>query len=138
MKKLATIIAVIAMAICFLLSCSHKGTYEDGYSDGYDDGYSEARWKFEDDYSRGYDDGYSEGYHEAEGYFTDEYFPEIINDAERYASVTGGWHPEEAWGIVESYLTHTPTDDGIPSYEEYRAAVDSLICFYEYFYGRHY
>ena len=134
MKKFATVSALFILSIFFLLSCGQEKTYDDGFEDGYDMGYFDASVNFENDYARGYEEGLRDGHHDAE-----EYFPEIIHDAEHYAAITGGWHPEEAWGIVEAYLTNMPMDDdGIPSYDEYLAAVDSLICFYEYFYGRHY
>lgn len=140
MKKFITTLAIIALTAGLLLSCDSKNTYDDGFEDGYEEGYWDASIEFEDKYSRGYEDGYSEGYwigskdhyDEAHGIY------EIIQDAEHYAVITGGLHPEEAWAIVDAYLNQKPLGDEMPRYDEYITAADSLICFYEYFYGRHY
>ena len=146
MKKLTTMIAMLTLALC--LSACNARSYEEGYADGYNDGYSDAEFEigclvedeFQDGYEAGYEDGYDDG--SVEGWINNiedpgRYFKE---EAVHYASEHSEWHPEEAWYIIEAYHNNEPfyENGSPPSKQDYLNAIDSLIYFYEYFYGRHY
>lgn len=137
MKNLFAALIVIIVTGCLLLSCSSEPTYEDGFDDGYDEGYFDAINEYEDDYSRGYADGYIEGKSDIDA---DEIIYYITREAEKYAGRESGWHPEDAWCLIEAYQNNEPfyEDGSMPSYQDYLDAINSIIYFYEYFYGGHY
>ena len=123
---------LFCLIICIVLTaCDYSSQeLESAYQSGYEEGYTDALREHEGDYSDGYQEGKYEAIHS---------FYSIVEDAEQYSVVTGGWHPEEAWSVIEEYQNSgTSNNDDSPSYEEYQAAIDSLICFYEYFYSRNY
>jgi hypothetical protein len=72
---------------------------------------------------------YEAGFKEAYG----EFYHAIDYEAVHYAKDNGGWHPEEAMCIIDAY----ENGEGYTE-EEYREAVRSLYCFYEYFYNSWY
>lgn len=124
MKRYFFVIAVIAILICGLSSCGksdyvrdqeakEEAIYQRGYEDGYDEGYF-----------YGYEDGYNDGE------------SDIVIEAIFYAKEKGGWHPEEAWMIIEAYRNKEPfyEDGSSPSKQDYYEAIDSLIYFFEFFY----
>lgn len=116
------------------LESAYDDGYDAGYSEGYDDaydyGYEDAYRDYEEGYSDGDADGFREGYYS--GYY--DCLEEIEYGATDYAYAHGGWHPEEAGVIIEEYESGI----GNHTYTEYREAVDSLWCFYAYFYGKEY
>ena len=138
MKKFAAIIAVLSLVLC--LSACGKGYYEDGYADGYADGYSDAesdmQYLIEDKclewYDMGYDDGWVDNIDEIGRFFEEEAVDFVRDHCE--------WHPEEAVGIIEAYQNNESfyEDGSHPSRQDYLDAIDSLIYFYEYFYGSYY
>lgn len=137
MKKITAMIAVLAILLCSISACSQR-TYEDGYEEGYADGYGEG---FYEGRSEGYDEGYDHGYDYAQYDISiDDILAEAEHEASRYASRHGNWHPEEAWEIIEAYRNYQPfyQDGSMPTHQDYQDAINSLIYFYEYFYGRHY
>lgn len=98
--------------------------YDDGYSEGYDEGLSIGR---DYGYEEGIDDGWIDNIEEPANYL--EY------EAVHYAIDHGGLHPEEAWMLIEAYQNNEPfyEDGSSPSEQDYIAAIDSLIYFYDYF-----
>lgn len=93
--------------------------------------YPEETFNYEEVFDDGFDEGFIEGYYSG--------FDEIYNsvyEAEHHAAESGGWHPEEAMAIINSYVNQEPfyVDGSLPSKEDYELAVESLICFYEYYY----
>ena len=139
MKKLATIIAMLILVLCYLSACG-KGTYEDGYADGYSDAEAKMEYLMEDEFFDSYDNGYDDGYFEGsrEGWIDHLEKPGryLEEEAVHYARQYSEWHPEEALAIIYSYQNGEPLyDDGVlPSHEEYLEAIESLCRFYEYFY----
>jgi hypothetical protein len=111
--------------------------YLEDYNDGYDEGYDEG-------YYEGYYEGYDEGHYDGIYYDWEENIHEIAveleYDAIHYAVENGGWHPEEAWMIIEAYQNNEPfyKDGSPPSKQDYFDAIDSLIYFYDYFYSARY
>lgn len=147
MKRFAAILALVILLLSTLSSCTIEG-YHDGYEEGYHDGYSDAKSEMQDImeeecldwYDIGYDDGYDDG--SDEGWMDNIQGPGryLEDEAVHYAAWNSGMHPEDAWCIIEAYQNHQPYYDNgsMPSYQDYLDAIDSLIYFYEYFYGRHY
>lgn len=143
-KRVLSLFAMLAVVLC-LISCSYNGSYDEGYSEGYDEGYFDAldvmQYELELEYEYGYEKGYSNGYEECMEYGWLENIDKFGNyfgrEAEHYASRASEWHPEEAWVIIEAYRTGSYVDfcGSVPSWQDYQDAVDSLICFYDYFYG---
>lgn len=127
MKKFIAILASALLLMC-LLSCSYRGTYDDGYEDGYDEGYFDAMIKFEDYYDRGYGNGYNEG--------SDDREYDIRNSleaAEDYARDQTGWSVYEAWNSIMIYHDgYDPDGFPLPTKEEYRQCVETLVLFCEY------
>lgn len=137
MKKITAMIAVLAILCCFLSACGQP-TYEDGYEEGHADGYLEG---YDEGYDEGYEEGYDHGYDYAQYDISiDDILAEAEHEASKYASREGNWHPEEAWGVIEAYHNHEPfyENGSPPSYQDYLDAINSMIYFYEYFYGGHY
>ena len=137
-------IGVLAFYIVTVASSCNKHTVpevDDSYYEGYDDGY-------DDGYDCGHDDGYYEGYDRGhdDGIYDDWYdnIDEIgwyfEDEAVHYAKEQGGWHPEEAWMIIEAYRNNEPfyQDGSPPSKQDYIDAIDTLIYFYDYFYSARY
>jgi hypothetical protein len=147
MKRFIAVAVLFTLIIC-LLSCSYKGTYEEGYSDGYGDGYSDAEsdmqyaieYEFFDGYDTGYSHGYDEGSHDGWIENIEEIGWYFEDEAEYYALQHSGWIPEEAWMVIEAYQNNEPLPDesSVPSTQDYLAAIDSLIYFYDYFYSARY
>lgn len=145
MKKLIIMLAVFVLSVC-LLSCSSKGTYDEGFEDGYFMGYYDASVDFEDDYSHGYEDGYDDAADDHDYYIPGGYSNEIIDimrdiqsDAESYASSNSEYDIESAMVIVDCYLNNKPDDWGEwYSLKDFKEASLILYQFYEYFYGQHY
>ena len=134
MKKLIAVLVSLAFVVC-LVSCGNIGTYDDGFEDGYDEGYLDAKLEFEDDYSHGYKDGCNESYcidSDAHEYNVQV----VIEAAEDYAREHTGWSVYEAWNSIGIY--HDGVDpDGfdLPTEEEYRQCVDTLVLYCEYLEG---
>lgn len=146
MKKIAFVIClaiVVTMSSCNY-SESYQDAYDSGYACGYDDGWvdgatdSDLQWfSYVDDVrAEEYDSGFSEGYRA--GFNSFAWLAE--DDAVDYAKSHGGWHPEEAWMIIEAYQNNAPfySDDSLPSEQDYLDAIQSLIFFYDYFYSAKY
>lgn len=135
MSKLFKIILVSSlcvMAIFSLSSCRKQKTYEEGYNDGYADGQYDASNALSD-YSF---EMYKEGYDEAYGDFV---YGIIEDKAIHYAVDHGGWHPEEAMGIIDAYEKGQSYYGKLQITEkDYKDAVRSLCCYYEYFYNSRY
>lgn len=110
--------------------------YENGAAEGWDTCYDEYYYSR---YDEGYEDGFQDGARDWEYNPTEAgiYFEEL---ATHYARDTGGWHPEEAWMLIDAYRNGSEwTADGSPPTEEdFHDAVDSLIQFYRYFYDKVY
>ena len=135
MKKYFAILSALAILLCCLSACVGKSDYarekeakeEAIYQRGYDAGYEDGHWE-------GYDNGYDEGYYDGER--DGEW---LVDKAIFYAGEKGGWHPEEAWMIIEAYRNKEPLyGDSIPSEQDYEDAVNSLIFFFDYFYSKNY
>ena len=124
MKKLLLCLC----AVLLLTSCDGDDgmEYKDPNLYRYDDYY-------EDSEDNSYETGYLEGFYE--GY--DQGFNEIENAVEEAIDYAEYFHPEEAMWIIEMYQTKVSyyPDGSLPTKEEYRQAIDSLIDFYEYFYN---
>ena len=105
---------------------SHYEEYDNEYNSGYDDGY---------------DEGYDEGHYDGTYYDWDDNIDELgryfEEEAVHYAKDQGGWHPEEAWMLIEAYRNNEPfyQDGSPPSEQDYIDAINSLIYFYDYFYS---
>ena len=138
MKKNITTLIMLMVIIFSFTSCYYQENYKEDYYDIYNNGYNEG---YDDGYDIGREDGYYDGVEDGWQDNIDEIGWWFEGNAIRYARErsSGGWVPEEAWGIIEAYQNNEPLyDNEIPSEQEYHEAVDSLICFYEYFYGKHY
>ena len=134
---------VVFSVISMFTSCNKKMK-----ADIYDSNYDQEQLA----YDVGYDDGYYEGYYEGydEGHYDGVYCDweenireiacELEYDAVHYAVDNGGWHPEEAWMIIEAYRNNEPfyQNGSPPSKQDYIDAIDSLIYFYDYFYSARY
>lgn len=137
MKNLYAVFYAVIVLLCCLSSCGGTSIYkmekeakeEALYHSGYDVGYEEGHW---DGYDSGYDEGYSYGYEDG--------LNEVEWKAISYAKENGGWHPEEAWMIIEAYQNNEPfySDGSMPSEQDYLDAINSLIYFYDYFYSARY
>lgn len=143
MKKSFAALLILIAAV-FLMSCGSNGYYDQGYADGRADGRLEAELelydkRFESGYDAGWEDGYSVGYDSWFDHPVDpaKYFED---EAVQYAAKNSGWHPEEAWSIIEAYHNSDPfwEDGSPPSKQDYYDAIDSMIYFYEYFYSAKY
>ena len=115
----------------------YEDLYIDGYSVGYDDGYSVG---YDEGLSIGWDYGHDEGIYYDWADNVAEIGCYFEEDAVHYAKDHGGWHPEEAWMIIEAYQNSEPfyEDGSSPSEQDYLAAIDSLIDFNDYFYSARY
>ena len=132
MRKHLAICGIIVILIT-MSSCGKNGYYDRGYQEGYDAGYIEGsadtRLKMEDNsiigYDNGHSDGYREGYNDAKSKF--------IEEAEDYARDKTGWSVYEAWNSICIYHDGIdPNGFDIPTEEEYRQCVETLVYFYEY------
>lgn len=139
MKRIAAFVAIFVVLVS-LSSCNLK-PYRDDYEEGYDDGYYcglDKGWDL------GYDEGHSDGYDEGSKDGWIDYIEEpgcyFEWDASHHAKEQTGWHPEEARMIIDAYQNSEPfwEDGSPPTQKEYIEAIDTLICFYEYFYCEHY
>ena len=114
MKRIISILAFLSFAIC-LLSCSYKGTYDDGYEEGYEDG----------EYM-GYEEGYYAGIAEAQ-----QYIAFVVDDdlwcLGRSIEKECGIHPEEAVQILSNYAD---VPDEVTEEELYAA----IWAIYQYYY----
>ena len=129
----------LATALC-MTSCAGDGAYDEGFDDGYDAGYeigyqqgseeSYSEYELEESFDAGYD------YAIENCLYEDEIIWRIEEDAVHFARHNSEWHPEEALVIIESYQNNEPfNEDGSPpSWEDYTAAIQTLVSFYEYFY----
>ena len=125
MKRFIAFIASFALVIC-LLSCSCRGTYEDGYADGYDDG-------LEDGWCDGYDEGYSKGYYEGIAEAQHDISVYVEDDLSSLAwdiDDTYGMHPEDAIMILAN---HADDPEAIEEEELNRA----IWAIYRYYYNSH-
>lgn len=135
MKKKIALLCLLS--VITLSACDRNGYYEEGYTAGYYDGYSQGRSdtrsEYEDDYSRGFDDGRVEGYRDGYSDYKQD-IPDLVEEAEWFASDQSGCSPMEALDIIGVY--RDPDNplyaDIIISEEEYQQAVDSLMYFYDY------
>ncbi len=131
MKKFAVIIAILIFVLYPLSACDER-TYDKGFEDGYAEGYFDSQSEHQDDYSRGYDDGFTEGFWMG----VDDHKSIIIEEAAEYARTKTGWSVYEAWNSIGIY--HEGVDpDGfeLPTEEEYRECVETLVLFCEYLEG---
>lgn len=136
MKKHLAILGVI-MILFTMSSCRKNGYYDRGYQEGYDAGYidgsTDTRLKMEDDSNIGYAYGNSEGYWEGYNDAKSEYTQEIIEEAEDYARDQTGWSVYEAWNSICIYHAGVdPNGLSLPTEEEYRQCVETLVYFCEY------
>ena len=121
---------------------AYSDDYDAGYSNGWVDGKTEAdiQWfDYGDEmYENGMDKGYELGYEE--GAASCDAARHFEQEAEDYAREKSGWHPEEAWYVIEAYQNHDAwsQDGSAPTAQDYAEAIDSIIYFYEYFYGGNY
>lgn len=142
MKQTAAILAVLILILC--LSACSKPTYEEGYEDGYSDAEFEVEYLMEAECQGWYDMGYSDGYYEGSNDGWVDNLEEIgrffEEDAVDFVREHCQWHPEEAVCIIEAYRNNEPfyENGSPPSRQDYLDAIDSLIYFYEYFYGSYY
>ena len=140
MKKLIAIIAVVLLS-CSLSACEQEG-YEAGYEAGYSDGYSDAEIEMEylldEEFLDGYDWGYDDGYWEAEKEYGK--YRWLEEDAMHYAREQTGWDLESACMLIEAYQNNEPfyVDGSCPSEKDYLDAIETLICFYDYFFSKMY
>lgn len=122
----------VAFGIVMTVFFDRNDSYDDDYDDSHYGGYEVG---FDEGYDVGYDEGYEEEYEE--GYYSDDFLHDGIfysyEEAIHFARDDGGWHPEEAWCIIEDYRAGNDV-----SREEYEAAIDSLIAFHEYYYNHEY
>lgn len=126
-KKFIAVLTVSVLALC-ILSCSYRGTYDDGYEDGYVDGYSDAesemQYNIEDEFSKGYDRGCDDAYGETYN---------AIEEAEEYARSQTGWSVYEAWNNIRIFNDGVdPFGYDLPTKEEYKQSVETLVLFCEY------
>ena len=131
MKRLIAVLVLFTFAI-FLMSCSYEGHYDDGYGDGYIDGYSDAEFDMQyvleeellDYYDAGYYDGYDDGYDEVYN---------AVEEATAYARSQTGWSVYEAWNNISIYNDGVnPYGHDLPTEEEYRQSIETLVIFCEY------
>lgn len=140
MKKSFAALLILITAV-FLMSCGSNGYYDQGYEDGYknglEDGYLEGYLQSESEshgaqYEDGYEAGYDDGFDEGEEYGQDELLNEI-RAAYEHASSKTGWYVYESWNDIMIY--HDGVDpDGfeLPTEEEYRRSVETLVHFCAY------
>ena len=134
MKQTAAMLTVLMLVLC--LSACSKPTYEEGYEDGYSDAESDMQYLIEEEclewYDMGYDDGWVDNIGEIGRYFEEE----AVDYVREYCE----WHPEEAVCIIEAYQNNESfyEDGSPPSRQDYLDAIDSLVYFYNYFYGSYY
>lgn len=138
--KRQTVMLMLLAASVLMCSCESQYTkgYDVGYNKGYDEGVVSISRDNEYNYMRGYDDGYKNGFEEASAYPPDTTIRQIERDATQYAMHNSEWHPEEAWCIIDAYQNGGTYEGRQPSHRDYLDAIDTMICFYEYFYGWHY
>ena len=135
MKRFISVLVFFSFAIC-LLSCNHKGTYEDGYADGYSDAESVMQYLIEEEFLDGCDIGYSDGYDAGydDGY--DDGYNRVydaIMDATDYARKQTGWSVYEAWNNISIYNDGVhPYGYALPTEEEYLQSVETIVIFCEY------
>lgn len=141
-KSLAALLILIAAV--FLMSCGSNGYYDQGYEDGYTAGYEEGlsagrmqseshRYSdYSDQYEDGYEAGYDEGFDEGEEYGQDELLNEI-RAAYEHASSKTGWYVYESWNDIMVYHDGVdPNGFELPTEEEYRRSVETLVHFCAY------
>lgn len=126
MKKLLAFVA-ISTALCLLSACNNK-EYECAYNDGYNDGYSCAEFEIgylaQEKFSDGYEIGFDDGYDNVCG---------TISDAMDYAREKTGWSVYEAWNNISIYNDGVhPFGYDLPTEEEYRQSIETLVIFCEY------
>lgn len=140
MKKCVVVVLTMVMLFIFSGCSNNSALYEEAYEDGYRDGFADGEnsLSVDDAYAEGFSDGQSKTKKELPD--MSDYFYMIETEAVDSSIDFGGWHPEEAWGIIESYENNDASfwGDRVPTKSEYHEAVHSLIGFYEYFYsGNH-
>lgn len=131
---------LLVMTFMIFSACSENNYYQEGYDVGFDAGFDEG-------FSKGYlegktdsrDSGYRDSYDEPEIGLA-RYAQELEWDAVHFVTDAGGWHPEEAWMLIEAYQNNEPfySDGSVPSDQDYLDAIESLIQFYDYFYSHRY
>lgn len=127
MKKYTALLAFSAVLVTLLASCSSE-TYQDGYEAGYTDGYAEAHQKCEylceEEFFEGYEMGYDDGGDDVRV---------AIDDALDYAREQTGWSVYEAWSNISIYNDGVhPYGYAIPTEEEYRQSIETLVIFCKY------
>lgn len=136
MKKLLIFLILLLVAVS-LISCGGNGYYEQGYEDGYAEGFAAGHLeaelelydkRFEAGHDVAYDDGYYEGH--------DDGYDEarlIIDMASEHAREQTGWSVYEAWNNIAIYHDGVdPHGHELPTEEEYRQSVETLVLFCEY------
>lgn len=118
MKKIISLIAVLALTVICLTACGEpqKSEYDEGYDAGFE---------------KGYGAGYEEG--QADGSVVEESAVEYVRERSDFL-------PEEAVAIIEAYQAGKPywNDGSSPSQDDYLEAVGSLVYFCDYFFSREY
>ena len=136
MRNHLTSILLFLLSVLFLTSCSSEKDFQNGYDSGYADGILDAHLEDEEYskkiYREGHSDGYWEGYEDSKI----EFAQRIIEEAEDYARERTGWSVYEAWNSISVY--HDGFDSygfDLPTDEEYRECVETLVLFCEYLDG---
>lgn len=125
MKKQAILLAVVVL-ITMLTSCGYtQSDLEDARKDGYSDGYVNG-------YETGYDDGFEIGYDFCYEEYNDEMKYEL-ECAQSLAREETGWSVYEAWNNILIYNDGIdPYGNDLPTDEEYRQSIETLVVFCEY------
>ena len=136
MKRPLVFLFLLFVAVS-LISCGSNGYYDQGYEDGYAEGLYDGHLEkelelYDDRFESGYDIGHEEGYYTGydDGYEEARLVIEIAGD---HARDQTGWSVYEAWNNIGIY--HDGVDpDGyeLPTEEEYRQSVETLVIFCEY------
>lgn len=127
LKIMLSFALYIILAFC-LSSCKTVKSYEEGYNEGFEDGHFYATEELTGHSFEMYQNGYDEAYR-------DFVFDIIQSEAIDYARNFGGYGPEEAMCIIDSYKRGDSYWGKTPITEaEYIDAVETLYHYYEYFF----
>lgn len=125
MNRFISVLVIFSFAIC-LLSCSYRGTYDDGYADGYSNAESEMQYLMEEEFLDGYDIGYDDGIAEAQhdiAFLVEDDLWSIACDIE----AEYGLHPEEAVQILSNYAD-------VPDEVDEAELQAAILAIYHYYY----
>ena len=136
MKKPLALLCLLLVAVS-LISCGSNGYYDQGYEDGYAEGLADGRVEaelelYDNRFEAGYDIGYDDGYYEGH----DDGYDEarlIIDMASEHAREQTGWSVYEARNNIAIYHDGVdPHGHELPTEEEYRQSVETLVLFCEF------